>query len=181
MLSPLWRRVRGVLGTASIWLVSWAGLGALYFLVDFTRYVRVPEVRSQLFSGLVAFGLIWAIWGAISGIVYGVSLSVTQRGRMLGQLQARHLAFWGALAGASYPGFIWVSSLLSPNSVWLSDLPLATALGAVAGAASACGSLWIAKRAEARVLLQPPPAVETPTAQSREDQVEALYSAWLHE
>jgi predicted TIM-barrel fold metal-dependent hydrolase len=116
----------------------------------------------------VAFGLIWAIWGAISGIVYGVSLSVTQRGRMLGQLQARHLAFWGALAGASYPGFIWVSSLLSPNSVWLSDLPLATALGAVAGAASACGSLWIAKRAEARVLLQPPPAVETPTAQSRE-------------
>jgi len=160
---PLWRRVRGVLGTASIWFVSWATLGALYLLVDVVRHAWIPEVRSQLLSGLVAIGLFWGIWGAISGIVYGISVAVSQRGRALGQLQARHLAFWGAFAGASYPGVLWVSSLVAPG-LWLTDLPIATAMGAVAGAASAWSSLWIARRAEARALLPSSAAIEAPSA-----------------
>jgi len=171
VLSPLWRRVRGVLGTASIWFVSWASLGALYLLVDVLRHDwGVPEVRSQLFSGLVAIGLLWGIWGAISGIVYGVSVSVTQRGRALGQLQARHLAFWGALAGASYPGVVWVSLLLSRNDLWLPDLPIATGLGVLTGAASAWSSLWIARRAEARALLSSSSAADTISAPLRVNQ-----------
>jgi hypothetical protein len=142
-----WRRVRGVLGTASTWFVSWAGLGAIYLAVDVaSNYWRVPAVRHQLFSGLVAMGLFWGVWGAVSGIVYGVSVAGSQRRRSISELRARNLAMLGALSGAAYPGLVWVSSMLRPGVPVLADLPLAVVLGATAGSASAAATLWIARR-----------------------------------
>ena len=145
----LWRRIRGVLGTAATWFVSWATLGAIYLLIDVIRHSwRVPAIRDQLFMGLAAIGIFWGIWGAVSGILYGVSVAISQRGRAFAQLRARNLALWGAVSGAAYPGLLGISSVLT-QGVTLADIPLAIALGAVAGAASAGGTLWLARRGEA--------------------------------
>jgi hypothetical protein len=146
----LWRRIRGVLGTAATWFVSWATLGAIYLLIDMVRnYWSVPEIRDHLFIGLAAMGIFWGVWGAVSGILYGVSVAISQRGRAFAQLRARNLALWGAVSGAAYPGFAWISSVLTPGGTAPADTPLAIALGAVAGAASAGGTLWLARRGEA--------------------------------
>ena len=156
-MSSIWRRLRGVASTGSTWFVAWAGLGVLYLAVDYMRnYWQVPELRSQFLEALAAFGLFWGVWGAASGIIYGVCVAVTQRSQMFDQLRARHLAFWGAMAGAAYPAVLWAASFFAP-SPWLADAPIGIALGAAAGAISAAGTLWIARRAD-RVPRGPTPA-----------------------
>jgi len=144
----IWRRIRGILGIAATWFVTWASLGAIYLAIDVFRIsLRFPAILDHLFAGLATAGLLWGKWGAASGILYGISVTITQRGRDFAQLRVRNLALWGALSGAAYPGLLWVTSILTPAGIALPDTPLAIALGAVAGAASAGGTLWLARRA----------------------------------
>ena len=147
------RRIRGILGTAAMWFVSWGGIGAVYWAIDVVaNNWRIPAVRDQFLGGLVAVGIFWSVWGAVSGLVFGACVALTQRGRDLTQLRARAMALWGAVSGAAYPGYLWLSAVLNPGAVRMADLPLAVGLGAVAGAVCGAGTLWIARRAKGAAL-----------------------------
>jgi hypothetical protein len=93
----------------------------------------------------------WAVWGAISGLVFASLLMLRERRHTLGALSTARVALWGALAGLTIPLIIVFYVLTHSPSALLSPIPLLIGgFGAALGCACSLSSLALARRAPLR-------------------------------
>ena len=123
------RKCRGILGVALTWGTLW---GAVFAGIAFVVGAIDPDSIDPGETPLRIAG-IGAVFGAVSGIIFGVLLSVFERRRTLRELSLVRVALWGAVATAVYP-------LLTPvdNRMLVIVCPI--------GAALAAGLVAFAKR-----------------------------------
>jgi peptidoglycan/LPS O-acetylase OafA/YrhL len=133
------RRIRGAVGMGLTWAVVWGAAAVLMgLLVD-------PD--GSMDEMWVAIG---AYPGFLGGVVFSAVLAVAARRRRLDELSLARVAGWGAAAG------LLVGSIPFVLGDPLTDIPLWLLGTAVIGsitvlsAASAAGSLALARRAEKR-------------------------------
>jgi len=137
------RRLRGALGTGLSWAVGWFGVGAI---------VGVPLAISAgvpVLAGAVSIAFGWARLGFVGGVFFSSVLMVAERRRALDELSLRRFAGWGALGGLLLAGV----GITSQGFTLIALIPATVA--ALLGAASATGSLVLAKRAGDAGLLEP--------------------------
>lgn len=140
----MFRRIRAGLGLGLTWVAGWTCLGALLGFV-----MGGPSVVAPL-----AFG--YGLTGFVSGAAFSVALSFAERRRRFEELSMGRFA---ALGGATVAAFQVLMNGLAASSfgpvfTWVSWLGL-TAFAAVCGAASAVGTLTLARRADERALMGP--------------------------
>ena len=125
------RRARGALGISVTWGAAWAvifaGVALIIGLVD-------PDSIDPG-EGPVRTAGIGAVFGFVSGAVFGVLLALMENRKAIRDLSLGRAALWGMLGTAAYP-------LLTPvdNSIVFLLCPI--------GAALAAASVAIAKKAE---------------------------------
>ncbi len=133
------RRVRGALGMGLTWAIAWAviGGGLMEAIVD--PHGRILDMWPQTL----------AIPGFLGCVVFSMVLWVAEGGRRFEELSIRRFAAWGAVAGVLLGGVaLGLGFAGGVTPLWLRG---AVAIGplAVLNAASAAGSLAIAKKAVA--------------------------------
>ena len=137
----LFRRLRGLLGTAMAWGLSWFGAATAFFTI---KSLGVVPFSMVLFSALGVGAA-----GFLAGGGFSVVLALTERKRSLGELSYGRIALWGALG-----------SLLVGSPILLelggSEAMLALGLLGILGAASSAGTLAIAKTADENERLEEP-------------------------
>ena len=132
------RRARGAIGMGLTWAVVWAPVAVLIgLLVD-------PD--GSMDEMWVAIG---AYPGFLGGVVFSVVLGIAARRRGLEDLSIARVAAWGAGAGLLV-GLLPVAAGADGSPVWL--LPVIAGSIALLSAASAAGSLALARMAENREL-----------------------------
>lgn len=147
-----WRRIRAAVGMGLAWGAAWFGAGI--------ALARVPGFYSDL-----PFALMFAPLGFFTGIIFSGILAVGARGRGLHRMSLPRFAGWGAVGGLLLAGIFVVVAALRGVSVWGEFMVFGPAL-AMASAASAAGSLALARRAERREL---PCRVVDPDEAARSD------------
>lgn len=115
-MSPLLRRIRGLLGVGLATGLAWAILGAA--IVGAVAVLDPPQVDP-------GEGPLWATWtlgraGFIAGVIAAAVLALAERRRSVAGLSLPRAALWGAVGGAALP---WI---MAPMAM----LPLLTLLGA---------------------------------------------------
>jgi peptidoglycan/LPS O-acetylase OafA/YrhL len=137
------RRIRGAVGMGLTWALVWAPVAVLIGL-----FVDPDGSMDEMWPAIGAYP------GFLGGVVFSTVLAIAARRRRLDELSIARVALWGAGAGllvGSLPFMIGESTTERP--LWL----LATVvIGTITvlSAASAAGSLALARRAERRT----PPA-----------------------
>lgn len=123
------RICRAILGVAFTWGTVW---GAVFALIALAVGVIDPDSIDPGETPLRIAGL-GAVFGAVSGIVFGVLLSVAERRKTLRELSLVRVALWGAVAAAVFP-------LVTPldNRMLIIVCPI--------GAALAVGLVAVAKK-----------------------------------
>lgn len=96
------RILRGTLGTAAAWAVTWAAAGFAFApLRRFVVPVENPTMPTTIAS-LMLSAVDLAMYGTISGVVFATL--VASRGRFrLPHLSLRRMAFWGASSALILP------------------------------------------------------------------------------
>jgi hypothetical protein len=132
------RRIRAAIGMGLTWGAAWFGAGVLL--------ARVPGFSSDL-----PFALLFAPLGFVTGIIFsGILVAVGHR-RRFDRVSLSRFAGWGATSGLLLSGIFVVAAALRGQSAWGEFLVFGPPL-AMASAACAAGSLFIARRAERREL-----------------------------
>jgi len=130
------RRVRGAIGMGFTWAVAWFGAGMVLLLIVGPDAADVP------------FPLGFGMFGFLAGATFSVVVGMVEGRRSFGQMSVPRFALWGAVGGLLLSGaFILAAGL---------DGGLILVLGpvfALSSAASAAGSLALARRADDRELL----------------------------
>jgi hypothetical protein len=123
------RKCRGILGVAITWGAVW---GAVFATLAFIIGAIDPDAINAGETRL-RISAVGALFGAVSGVVFGVLLAVAEGRKTLRDLSLVRVALWGAVATAVYP-------LLTPvdNGMLLIVCPV--------GAALAAGLVAVAKR-----------------------------------
>jgi hypothetical protein len=142
------RRLRGVLGTAVTWALSFAGVGVVITTVALVALrvtgVLPPGSGGQAVAEGVAAVLRWATLGAASGASFAALILIAGDRRTLASLSSKRFAGWGFAAGAvgsAIAGAAVLSALhLTFPSVWL---PVAW-VGGIAAVGGALGSAMAA-------------------------------------
>jgi hypothetical protein len=143
-----WRRLRAAFGVGLTWSAAWAALGTAFGLVTPILFgVPIPLLRSAV-SGSLLFGTT----GFVLGSLFSGVLRLAEGRRRFDELSLPRFAAWGTLAGAIVGGLATGGDLWRAGDPFVVDATLA-AVTALLGGASATGSLWVARRAEDRVLL----------------------------
>lgn len=150
------RRIRGVLGTALTWAVAW-GIGGLLIGV---ASVLLPFLPWDGFFRVFDAPLpAMAVPGFFAGGLYAVIVGIVARHKRLHELSMRSVATWGALGGALLAALPAVLVLTDAArvaeygmGVWKHFAIILTPL-VLFSTASATGSLYLARRAQARDLL----------------------------
>jgi hypothetical protein len=182
MPEPTIRRVRAVLRTAFTWSAAWGAVGGALSAAAalFDRDPRIDSLLERL--GLaamagVAWGVRFALVGAVIGAVFAVAIRVGYRGRRLADISPLRFALLGAVVGG-----VGVPLFLQTMNVLTGGGPIAWGLvtddgvwAAIFGAAAAAGSILLARRADARG-----PA-ERPDELDRADDLDALPAPAPHE
>ena len=148
LLIQLWRRIRGLLGTALTWGAVGALVGALMFTVRYQPWSLPPERWERATTLLGMFLGAGGLWGAACGLAFGVVLLVAARRQRFDQLSAGRFMLWGAVAGAAFPLVIYTPIVLTRGG--LGAIPLystLTAISALLGAGFGRIVFAIAKRA----------------------------------
>jgi hypothetical protein len=96
------RRIRAVLVTAVVWGAAWFVPGLVWIgRLEMHRPDGLP------FSPLTVIGyafLNWAIFGAIGGVLFALTLGLAERRRSsFDKLSMRRVVSWGAIGGAAFP------------------------------------------------------------------------------
>lgn len=135
------KRIRGAVGMGLTWALVWAPVAVLIgFAID-------PDGSMD-----EMWPAIGAIPGFLGGVVFSVVLAIAARHRRLDELSLARVAGWGAFAGllvGTLPFLIGESTSEIP--VWqLASVVIGTITGL--SAASAAGSLAVARMAERRAL-----------------------------
>ena len=123
------RKCRAILGVAFTWGTVW---GTVFALIALAVGVIDPDSIDPGETPLRIAGL-GAVFGVVSGIVFGALLSVAERRKTLRELSLVRVALWGAVATAVFP-------LVTPvdNRILIIVCPI--------GAALAVGLVAVAKR-----------------------------------
>ena len=127
-MKPFLRKLRGALGIAATWGVSWAAIGAALSII--VGIVDPPSIDAG--EGPLRIGAIFAAVGAISGFAFGLVMSFAER-RRSSELSIGRAALWGALGAAALPLLTTMN-----NSILIFVGPL--------GAAFAAASVALARR-----------------------------------
>lgn len=135
------RRIRGAIGMGVTWAVGWFGLGAALGLTVFGM-----DASGALINALASGGA-----GFVGGSVFSVVLSLTEGRRRFDELSLPRFAAWGAVGGAVVSALQMVVFTMVGGAP-----PLLLLVGAQAliGAASAAGTLALARQADDQELLE---------------------------
>lgn len=141
------RRIRGAVGMGLVWAAAWFGAGIMLLLVVGPDAVDVP------------FPLGFGLFGFLAGATFSLILGAVEGRRGFDQLSLPRFASWGAVGGLLLSGIFVVAAGLGGGA-----LVVLGPVFAVASAASATGSLALARKAEDRLTLdrgrdedEPPP------------------------
>ncbi|MEQ1857092.1 MAG: hypothetical protein ABL963_11495 [Longimicrobiales bacterium] len=129
------RRVRGAIGLGLAWAAAWFSAGMVLLLIVGFGAADVPF---PLFFGLLGF-LAGATFSGILGLIEGR--------RRFDEMSLPRFAAWGATGGLLLSGLFVSATGLGEAFVVLGPV------FALAGAASAAGTLALARKAEERELL----------------------------
>jgi hypothetical protein len=144
----IFRRLRGVIGTAVTWALGWAGVGIVHGSILFLwsrRDGRLPNITWFDFvsNQMQLLGML----GAATGSVFALGLWLGERGNTATKLTVGRAAAWGVLAAAAYPAVLaWKLDLGMPGFVQQFGVP--TLMGMGLGAASAALMVTLARRGE---------------------------------
>lgn len=151
------RRLRGLLGIAIVWALAFAPIG---LLVGVYRALTMrigfglpPWPLSYTLRFILYNGMAWGIWGAASGLLFGLILSISERRRTVADLRVQRTAIWGALGAMVLPAAI-LGLVLALSPGFNVIVPALTTLGisAALGATCASGTLLLARRAKTEAL-----------------------------
>ncbi|MFN2399411.1 MAG: hypothetical protein ABR543_12325 [Gemmatimonadaceae bacterium] len=148
------RRIRAAVGMGLTWGAAWFGAGIMLLLVSG-------------FDADVPFPLLFALLGFVAGITFSGILGVIEGRRRFDQMSLPRFAGWGAVGGLLLSGIFVLAVALGGESLWGEILVLGPVF-ALAGAASAAGSLALARMAERREL--PDPSADPAEAGLTEDE-----------
>jgi hypothetical protein len=134
----MWRRrIRGAIGMGLTWAAAWFGAGLLLLLVIGVDAADVP------------FPLFFALLGFLAGVTFSGVLGVIERRRRFDQMSLPRFAGWGAVGGVLLSGIFALAAALGGETV---EVLVLAPVFALAGAASAAGSLALARMVEDREL-----------------------------
>lgn len=136
------RRIRAAVTMGLMWAVPWAIVAVVIGML-----VDPDESMDEMWP------LIGAYPGFLGGVLFSIVLSIAERRRNLSELSVRRFGAWGAAAGLVIGV---VPFMLGTPSGEIDVARLATiVIGSftLMSAASAAGSLALARRGEARELL----------------------------
>jgi hypothetical protein len=136
------RRIRAAVTMGLMWAVPWAIVAVLIGLV-----VDPDESMDEMWP------LIGAYPGFLGGVLFSIVLAIAERRRNLSELSVRRFGAWGAAAGLTIGVLPF---MLGTPSAEIHVARLATVvIGSftLMSAASAAGSLALARRGQARELL----------------------------
>jgi hypothetical protein len=123
------RRIRGTIGMGVTWAAALSVVGAI------PRWIFGVDTD-------VPIPLLFGAFGFIAGVTFSAILMLTERRRSFDQMSIRRFAGWGALGGLLLSA-LWAGAETLPCGEVLAIAPAF----AVACAASASGSLALARRA----------------------------------
>lgn len=130
------RRLRGAVGMGLTWAFAWFAAGVALLLVVGPDAADVP------------FPIGFAMFGFLAGATFSTVLGITEGRRRFEQLSIPRFALWGAVGGALLSvAFVLVADVGGAAIVVLAPV------FALASAASAAGSLTLARRVDERELL----------------------------
>jgi hypothetical protein len=142
------RRIRAALLMGLTWAVVWMPVGLLIgMIMDPTGSMDEPWV------------LVGTLPGFLAGIMFSVVLGIAARRRRLHELSVARVGGWGAVAGfliGSIPMILGDQDGRNVEHLWLLPLVVISSI-TVLSAASAAGSLVLARRSETRELPDPQP------------------------
>lgn len=133
------RRIRGAIGMGLTWALAWFGAGLALLLVVGFDAADVP------------FPLGFGLLGFFAGALFSGVLSIVEGRRDFDQLSLPRFAGWGAVGGLLLSVVFVLAVAMFGNDQL--DLVVLGPVFAVAGAASAAGSLALARGADQRELL----------------------------
>jgi hypothetical protein len=116
------------------WGVAWAVVGAVV-------------AAATGFAADAPFPLVFGVLGGAAGVIFSVGLMLTDGRRRFEQLSLPRMAGWGAAGG-----LLLAASFARLASLGWGDLLVMAPTFALASAASAAGSLALARRAGGHVL-----------------------------
>ena len=128
------KRIRGAIGISLTWAAAWFAAGLLL--------ARVPGFYSDL-----PFALLFAPLGFVTGVMFSGLLVAFKRRRRFDRASLSRFAGWGAVSGLLLSGLLVVAAALRGESWWGEFLVFGPPL-ALSSAASAAGSLALARRAQ---------------------------------
>jgi len=129
------RRIRAAIGIGLTWAVGWFGAGLVLLMIVGPGAADVP------------FPLGFGLLGFLAGTTFAGVLAVVERRRGFDQLSLPRFAGWGAVGGLLLSLMFASVVALAGDTTLLGDLMFLGPLFAVAGAASAAGSLALARMA----------------------------------
>jgi hypothetical protein len=127
------RRLRGAIGMGLTWAIAWFGAGVILLLVVGADAADVP------------FPIGFALFGFLAGATFSGVLAIVEGRRRLDQMSLPRFAVWGAVGGLLLSGIFVVAADVGGDVI----LVLGPVF-ALSSAASAAGSLALARLAEDR-------------------------------
>ena len=139
------RRLRAVATTAFFWALVWLPMGIVLGLIG-----NVGPRSDLMPPPIVWFATAWMVWGAVSGAVFAVLLSVAESGRTPATLSLFRSGLWGAVGCMTVPAAVTIIDLFrGPWSVRSYDWSLTAlvlALRALLGGVCAAGTVALVRR-----------------------------------
>jgi hypothetical protein len=139
------RRIRGAIGMGFTWAAAWGAAGmvtALGFLLATGSRPDAP------------FPLMFGASGFLAGVIFSGALGLVEGRRRFDQMSLPRFAAWGAAGGFLLSATFVLAISLGGDRAFLWNLVVVGPVFAVAAAASAAGSLALARRAQDRELLE---------------------------
>ena len=142
------RRLRGALGMGVTWAAGWSVVGTIvWWTLDL---VFLGATTSGPLTVFVTFLTTFGVIGFISGTAFSVILTLTEGRRRFDQMSLPRFGAWGALGSALLCLVVLTAESWQMPGTELLLLGFIT----VMGAASAAGSLALARRDDDRVLVE---------------------------
>ena len=135
------KRIRAAVVMGLIWALVWAPVAVLIGMI-----VDPDDSMDEMWPAIGAYP------GFLGGVVFSILLGIAARRRPLHELSLPRVALWGAIAGALVGAFPFtVGDSSSDRPLWLLA---AVVIGSISllSAASAAGSLALARASERREL-----------------------------
>ena len=129
------RRIRAAIGIGLAWAIAWFGAGLVLLLIVGVGAADVP------------FPLLFGLLGFLAGATFSGVLAIVEGRHRFDRLSLPRFAAWGAVGGLLLSVMFVFAVAIAGDGTLLNDLVFLGPLFAVAGAASAAGSLALARRA----------------------------------